>query len=633
MGLKVYSSQQRRQGPNGAGRIDPGMYQTGDAAATLAATGSVGRSLEDVSAVAVQLKQADVMIDLARRTGERNQLHRDAMRRIADEPDAAAHESIMAEFESSLEALGKRLNGFAADRWQAYLKQNASGWKADLVDVSNRRKKEVLTGDVTALFETAIREKDTDTLSRAASTAVLGGLMTQVQAENELAKGALAIKQGYIVEQLTADLTAGKTTLQQVKDLLSRDEVDLTLPDGRIDRAKLPAETRQAMLLDLTYWHAQQKAMDQERLEAQQEADRSLLFDGLADKAVDETGQRRLFTYEDVQNSSLAEDEKAQFWMAFEKKYNTEKEADNLAFKLSDPTVELEVLRRIDLNDPKQPITTKEIYALAGKGLSIEDAKSAADRLKARDAAGGTGKKKELPITGKEVLEDLDRLYKAAFFVEGKTDGDLAVDRPDDERMVNMRRFVGIRKELTRWMEDNPTAGDAEIFDKYRSLIGTRVEDGLWSRIWAGVKGLGWKGLSAPGQAWAVGERFLADTPGTQAYRQALKDYWYLGATAHGVGLVQAGKATWNDWNKPSSQEQGWDAAAERNDVDAQQVQSMVDMTLRGAGIEPGDGPVFRSIDPEQEPASVDDFMNTVAAIDDEAAALAYYRKWSKKWQ
>jgi hypothetical protein len=593
-GLTIYKSQQRAAGSVGGVRADAAALNTGAGAAAARMTQSAAEGLGAVSDVAAKLGEARMLVDLAERTGQREGAYRDTLARLEQEPDLDAHATILGDFEAMVAQLGKGLKGRAADQWKADLGQRGPLYAATLRQVSFTRQRERLTETTRAQAETAIRDKDPVSLSRAYSAAVAGGLMTEEAARNELSKGALMIQQERITETLSGGLLDGSITLKEAMAVLGKPEIELAGADGRTDVVRLPVETRQAMLRDLTYWHAQQQALDAEERAAAQEKDRDWLFDGLNDAVADEAGQRVLFDYGMVQGTSLDEHEKERFWQAFQEKYHAAETAENLRFKISDPATELAVLQAIDLG---RAMTTADIYALAGKGLSTEAAKSLSDRLKARDKTPEAAR----PLMAQQLIKDMELLRKTAYFVGGASDAN-ADDLNNAERTRNTQLFIGLHKEFTRWLDANPTAADSEIMAKYQSLVAPEVETGLWD---------------------TVKRRLSTGLIGT------------LGP----AGQIVAGVRIWNDHDaagvRPAEQDEkeaAWETVLAGVDSQPAQIQSMVDATLRAAGIDSGDGPIFELAEPAGEPATPEEFRATLAAMADEKEARAYYRKWVAKW-
>ena len=197
------------------------------------------------------------------------------------------------------------------------------------------------------------------------------------------------------------------------------------------------------------------------QLAQQQETERAEVYDDIANGTA---------TRESIEAmKSLPEAEQQSLWELAEKAARP----DSTILEQTDPKIELDVQRRIDLG---LPITPTEIYSYVGKGkkggLSIDRARFYIDRLntKRKDPEG--------PLNNpavKRAQKMLDELKTDHFWLseEAKEAGEYT---PEEEK-ENIFTWLTLSNEFTQWVLKNPDATDEQIEEKIERMTAPKREE------------------------------------------------------------------------------------------------------------------------------------------------------------
>jgi hypothetical protein len=331
----------------------------------------------------------------------------------------------------------------------------------------------------------------------------------------------------------------------------------------------LTEQARQELIRDARYWKNVKKAEAREALEEQRETDRDTLLDALNGQLKDEAGNPVIVDYDMIEKTSLDEHEKQNFWEAAQKLAAQQAKG---AYEYTDPAIEAEMLRKIDLG---QPITRQDIYSKVAKGLSTQTAKELSTRLSSREKS----KKPDYPMTAQVLIKDLEKLYSSTHFASAVDERKKPIDPEDmteQDRLFGASAFVALHKEFTGWLDENPTATDEQIRVKYQTLV-TPTAEQIGFTFWEGLE-------------WGSQDR------------QEKRNWKY------------------------------WDSLIKKHDLNMSQVADQTASILGELGLDTEE-PMFRMIDSSAEPTDMEEFVLTVASIQDEAKARTYYNQYIDRFK
>lgn len=435
MGIPIYRASRQSAGQTSLQKVNPhALASTGEAEAILSASRHVAGALQDTSDYALMVQDAEDRTALSTAERQRDERIYNALDEVEKTSDVSKHKQI-------IDAAKADINTYSPQsRWVANAYKQSNDYRMPIFakkfeQVSDSIRNRNIEADNELNWERAIEHGEYEKLENIAADNMTNMIWAKGDAAKFLQDGRRQIEVNAAREKIYEDpgaavkLLSGKEAKETFKNLSGKDRIALVRE----------AETRQAY----------NKRIAAEQLEVQQETDRDIIFDAINGKLLNEDGSERLLNYEDVENTSLDEHEQQSMWNMLQKVYSG---ADELKYKNSDPKIRMMISERIHTG---KPLTKKEIWEYAGKGLSTDHAEKYSRELESRDG-GETN-----PVVSMRKKMGSGKLKKV---FEGQ--GLWGEDESKESIEMYQRR---LNQWETFW-EKNPEASDKEA-DEFMGLL------------------------------------------------------------------------------------------------------------------------------------------------------------------